>query len=51
MFVPDKTDAEMEIERRWQVRQERLAALEEAGGTAGADYWTHAKWVEIELPD
>jgi hypothetical protein len=45
----DKIDAENEIERRAYVRSERLKVIEAEGGSAGADWWTHAQTVEIDI--
>ncbi len=45
----DRTDAEMEIDRRAYTRSERLKVIEAEGGSAGADWWTHARIAEIEI--
>jgi hypothetical protein len=45
----DKTDAEMELDRRKYARSERLKVIADEGGSAGADWWTHAKIAEIEI--
>jgi len=45
----DKTDAEMEMERRKYARSERLKVIAEEGGSAGADWWTNARMADIEI--
>jgi hypothetical protein len=45
----DRTDAEMEMDRRKYARSERLKLIEAEGGSAGADWWSNARIAEVEI--